>query len=60
MDERREAMDSETIPDDGHRLVFSCCHPGLPADSRVVLILRLVGLLASDKVCFKPEASRFR
>ena len=51
-DEVPEAMDPEEIPDDRLRLIFTCCHPGLPADSRVALTLRLVGGLT------RPEIAR--
>ena len=29
-----DVPDSEEIPDDRLRLIFTCCHPALPADSR--------------------------
>jgi len=38
-----DVTDPETIADDRLRLVFTCCHPGLPPDSRVALTLKLVG-----------------
>jgi RNA polymerase sigma-70 factor (ECF subfamily) len=49
-DEGPEVPDPETIPDDRLRLVFTCCHPGLPADSRVALTLRLVGGLSTPEI----------
>jgi len=42
--------DPETIPDDRLRLIFTCCHPGLPADSRVALTLKLVGGLSTTEI----------
>ena len=45
-----DAMDTEEIPDDRLRLIFTCCHPGLPGDSRVALTLRLVGGLATPEI----------
>ena len=45
-----ESMDPEAIPDDRLRLIFTCCHPGLPADSRVALTLRLVGGLSTGEI----------
>jgi RNA polymerase sigma-70 factor (ECF subfamily) len=42
--------ESETIPDDRLRLIFTCCHPALPADSRVALTLRLVGGLSTPEI----------
>ena len=50
LDQHPEAMDSEAIPDDRLRLIFTCCHPGLPADSRVALTLRLVGGLTTVEI----------
>ncbi len=38
------------IVDDRLRLIFTCCHPGLPADSRVALTLRLVGGLSTAEI----------
>jgi len=48
--ESPDAMDPEEIPDDRLRLIFTCCHPGLPADSRVALTLRLVGGLTTVEI----------
>ena len=45
-----EVADPETIPDDRLRLIFTCCHPALPADSRVTLTLRLVGGLSTVEI----------
>ena len=45
-----DVTDPETIADDRLRLVFTCCHPGLPADSRVALTLRLVGGLSTSEI----------
>src|SRR5437867_10405662 len=50
MDGSPDAMDAEAIPDDRLRLIFTCCHPGLPADSRVALTLRLVGGLSTPEI----------
>ena len=50
MDESPDAMDAEAIPDDRLRLIFTCCHPGHPADSRVALTLRLVGGLSTGEI----------
>jgi len=43
-------VDPEVIPDDRLRLIFTCCHPGLPPDSRVALTLRLVGGLTTTEI----------
>src|SRR5204862_5133818 len=45
-----EVVDPQTIPDDRLRLIFTCCHPALPADSRVALTLRLVGGLTTTEI----------
>jgi predicted RNA polymerase sigma factor len=42
--------DPDEIPDDRLRLIFTCCHPALPADSRVALTLRLVGGLSTTEI----------
>src|SRR5262249_34507532 len=33
---------TDTIPDDRLRLIFTCCHPALPAEARVALTLPLL------------------
>jgi RNA polymerase sigma-70 factor, ECF subfamily len=45
-----DVADPEGIPDDRLRLIFTCCHPALPADSRVALTLRLVGGLSTTEI----------
>jgi len=50
VDEGPDVADPETIPDDRLRLIFTCCHPGLPAASRVALTLRLVGGLSTAEI----------
>ncbi len=45
-----DAMDPAAIPDDRLRLIFTCCHPALPSDSRVALTLRLVGGLSTVEI----------
>ena len=50
MDEGPDVTDPEAIPDDRLRLIFTCCHPGLPGDSRVALTLRLVGGLSTAEI----------
>ncbi len=49
-DERPDVSDPQAIPDDRLRLIFTCCHPALPADSRVALTLRLVGGLTTAEI----------
>ena len=43
-------IDPAAIPDDRLRLIFTCCHPGLPADGRVALTLKLVGGLSTPEI----------
>ena len=45
-----DVSDPEMIADDRLRLIFTCCHPGLPAESRVALTLRLVGGLSTPEI----------
>ena len=45
-----DVPDPDEIPDDRLRLIFTCCHPALPADSRVALTLRLVGGLSTTEI----------
>jgi RNA polymerase sigma-70 factor, ECF subfamily len=45
-----DVTDADTIPDDRLRLIFTCCHPALPADSRVALTLKLVGGLTTVEI----------
>ena len=52
---RLEALPAEeenvsSIPDDRLALVFTCCHPALPADARVALTLREVGGLTTSEI----------
>src|SRR5262249_39013890 len=43
-------LDDETIEDDRLRLIFTCCHPALPPDSRVALTLREVCGLTTEEI----------
>lgn len=43
------ALDDD-IGDDLLRLIFTACHPVLPADARVALTLRLLGGLTTDEI----------
>jgi len=45
-----EEEDVSSIPDDRLALVFTCCHPALPADARVALTLREVGGLTTNEI----------
>jgi RNA polymerase sigma-70 factor (ECF subfamily) len=52
MDEPVEEPDYDTdeIPDDRLRLIFTCCHPALAFDSQVSLTLRTLGGLETDEI----------
>jgi RNA polymerase sigma-70 factor (ECF subfamily) len=41
---------TEDIEDDRLRLIFTCCHPALPADSQVALTLREVCGLTTEEI----------
>lgn len=43
-------LDDSTIADDRLRLIFTCCHPALPADAQVALTLREVCGLTTDEL----------
>jgi RNA polymerase sigma-70 factor (ECF subfamily) len=40
----------EELPDDQLRLIFTCCHPALPADARAALTLREVCGLTTEEI----------
>jgi len=42
--------DTDPIPDDRLRLIFTCCHPALAAEARVALTLRLLCGLTTPEV----------
>ncbi|HWB83236.1 MAG TPA: RNA polymerase sigma factor [Bryobacteraceae bacterium] len=42
--------DTDEIPDDRLRLVFTCCHPALAHDAQVALTLRTLGGLDTDEI----------
>lgn len=45
-----DGWNEEAIADDQLRLIFTCCHPALPAESQVALTLREVGGLTTEEV----------
>jgi RNA polymerase sigma factor (sigma-70 family) len=45
-----ETAPDEDMGDDLLRLVFTCCHPVLPPESRVALTLRMLGGLSTDEI----------
>src|SRR4029078_12057919 len=42
--------DREDIEDDPLRLIFTCCHPALPADAQIALTLREVCGLTTEEI----------
>ena len=55
---RFDAMLDDDIGDDLLRLIFTACHPALPAESRVALTLRLLGGLSTAEIArafLQPE-----
>jgi len=42
--------DREAIEDDALRLIFTCCHPALPADAQIALTLREVCGLTTEEI----------
>jgi len=42
--------DSDEIPDDRLRLIFTCCHPALAIENQVALTLRMLGGLETDEI----------
>jgi RNA polymerase sigma-70 factor, ECF subfamily len=43
-------LDDETVEDDQLRLIFTCCHPALPADAQIALTLREVCGLTTEEI----------
>jgi RNA polymerase sigma-70 factor (ECF subfamily) len=42
--------ETEEIPDDRLRLIFTCCHPALAPEAQVALTLRTLGGLQTDEI----------
>lgn len=42
--------DTDEIPDDRLRLIFTCCHPALAIETQVALTLRMLGGLETDEI----------
>jgi RNA polymerase sigma-70 factor (ECF subfamily) len=43
-------LDDEGVEDDRLRLIFTCCHPALPADAQIALTLREVCGLTTEEI----------
>ena len=50
VDEDTQDEETEVLPDDRLRLVFTCCHPALAQEAQVALTLRLVAGLTTDEI----------
>ena len=50
LDETSDDEESDMMPDDRLRLVFTCCHPALAQEAQVALTLRLVAGLTTDEI----------
>jgi RNA polymerase sigma-70 factor, ECF subfamily len=44
------AYETNEIPDDRLRLIFTCCHPALGQEAQVALTLRMLGGLETDEI----------
>ena len=51
-DERhlQSTVPDDAVPDERLRLIFTCCHPALPAEARVALTLRTLGGLSTEEI----------
>ena len=49
-DDPAQKIDEEGIDDDRLRLIFTCCHPALPAEAHVALTLREVCGLTTEEI----------
>jgi RNA polymerase sigma-70 factor (ECF subfamily) len=50
VDDTAAWADEESVEDDRLRLIFTCCHPALPADAQVALTLREVCGLTTEEI----------
>ncbi|WP_120997871.1 RNA polymerase sigma factor [Stutzerimonas urumqiensis] len=49
-DAATDTLEADDVEDDRLRLIFTCCHPALPADARVPLTLREVCGLTTEEI----------
>jgi len=49
-EEAQMPQELEPIADDTLRLIFTCCHPRIPADARIALTLREVAGLTTEEI----------
>ncbi|WP_312170827.1 RNA polymerase sigma factor [Stutzerimonas kunmingensis] len=50
LEDAAQAVEVDEMEDDRLRLIFTCCHPALPADGRVALTLREVRDLTTEEI----------
>ncbi len=50
LEDAAQAVEVDDMEDDRLRLIFTCCHPALPADGRVALTLREVCDLTTEEI----------
>jgi RNA polymerase sigma-70 factor (ECF subfamily) len=43
-------VETQAVPDDRLRLIFTCCHPALAAEAQVALTLRTLGGLTTEEI----------
>jgi RNA polymerase sigma-70 factor, ECF subfamily len=58
--EESEMDDTQPVPDDRLRLIFTCCHPALSAEVQLALTLRLIYGLCTEEIArafLVPEAT---
>jgi RNA polymerase sigma-70 factor, ECF subfamily len=48
--EETQPEDTDAVPDDRLRLIFTCCHPALAPEARVALTLRTLGGLTTAEI----------
>jgi RNA polymerase sigma-70 factor, ECF subfamily len=55
-----EMDETQPLPDDRLRLIFTCCHPALNVEAQLALTLRLIGGLRTEEIArafLVPEAT---
>lgn len=50
LDVAAEETEAEDVEDDRLRLIFTCCHPAIPADAQIALTLREVCGLTTEEI----------
>ncbi|GAB4581504.1 MAG: RNA polymerase sigma factor [Anaerolineales bacterium] len=50
LEEGEDPSETDTIPDERLKLIFTCCHPALSADAQIALTLRTLGGLTTEEI----------